>query len=169
MVAAPRVFPAAAVIQGLDPLQWTAEPFARISSNITMTAETVASTNGVEYRFTCTAGGGPSSGWQLSTSYTATVSAQTKYTYQVEVRDRVTQSALRDPSGEITLQPPPADRIDTAIGSEIEVISYKVIVPCPIPASAPGVVTGTIRWNSAFGICETTRRPTIKSQATVGT
>jgi hypothetical protein len=53
-----------------------------------MTASTATCQDGVEYYFTCTAGGGHDSGWQTSTSYTDTgLSPSTTYTYTVLTRN----------------------------------------------------------------------------------
>jgi len=67
-----------------------ADVVAGNSSNaVTMTATAATDPSGVEYYFTCTAGGGNDSGWQDSSSYTDTgLSAGTEYTYTVTARDR---------------------------------------------------------------------------------
>jgi hypothetical protein len=58
---------------------------------VSMTATTATDPSGVEYYFTCTAGGGNNSGWQNSSSYTDTgLSAGAEYTYTVAARDRST-------------------------------------------------------------------------------
>ena len=62
-----------------------------------MTASYVSDPNGVEYYFTCTAGGGNDSGWQSSRVYIDTgLSPEASYTYTVTARDK---SIARNPSG----------------------------------------------------------------------
>ena len=63
-------------------------PVVTSTSSITMTAATVYDPNGVEYYFTCTAGGGHDSGWQSSPSYTDTgLAPGVLYSYTVKARD----------------------------------------------------------------------------------
>jgi pectin methylesterase-like acyl-CoA thioesterase len=72
-----------------DPMTWAHEPNAVSSSSITMTASTATDISGVEYYFTCTAGGGHNSGWQDSNTYTDTsLTNNTTYTYKVKARDK---------------------------------------------------------------------------------
>jgi hypothetical protein len=53
-----------------------------------MTAVTAYDPHGVEYRFICTAGGGPTSAWQTSPSYTTTaLQPGAAYSYAVQTRD----------------------------------------------------------------------------------
>jgi hypothetical protein len=71
-----------------DPMTWVIEPRAINSTSITMTATTASDGSGVEYFFECTAGGGNSSGWQFSPTYTDTgLSVETSYSYRVQARD----------------------------------------------------------------------------------
>ena len=54
-----------------------------------MTATTATDPGGVEYYFTCTAGGGNDSGWQDSSTYEDTgLSELTSYTYTAKARDK---------------------------------------------------------------------------------
>ena len=54
-----------------------------------MTATTATDPSGVEYFFECTAGGGHSSAWQDSPTYTDTgLTAATQYSYRVRARDK---------------------------------------------------------------------------------
>jgi YHS domain-containing protein len=54
-----------------------------------MVATTATDASGVEYYFTCTAGGGHDSGWQDSTAYADTgLSPATTYYYTVKARDK---------------------------------------------------------------------------------
>jgi hypothetical protein len=63
-------------------------PHATGTTSIAMVATTASDASGVEYYFTCTAGGGHSSSWQSSTSYSDTgLSPGTQYTYTVKARD----------------------------------------------------------------------------------
>ena len=71
-----------------DPLIWAGVPQATSQSVIVMTADTVTDISGVEYFFECT-GGGHSSAWQSSATYTDTgLSPNTTYTYRVQARDK---------------------------------------------------------------------------------
>ena len=71
-----------------DPMTWATAPLAVNSTTITMTATTASDGSGVEYFFECTAGGGNSSGWQSSATYTDTgLSVETSYSYRVQARD----------------------------------------------------------------------------------
>jgi hypothetical protein len=78
-----------------DPMTWASAPAATGISGITMTATTAASSGGVEYYFTCTAGAGHSSGWQTSATYVDTgLASGVSFTYVVQARDRVTTSRV---------------------------------------------------------------------------
>ena len=71
-----------------DPMTWETVPYPTDEGSISMTATTATdSESGVEYYFTCTAGGGNDSGWQSSTSYTDTPPGGILYTYTVTARD----------------------------------------------------------------------------------
>ena len=75
-----------------DPMTWAKkryEPYATGPHSIAMVAATASdSENGVQYKFTCTAGGGNDSGWQTDTSYTDTpIPGGIEYTYTVTARD----------------------------------------------------------------------------------
>jgi exo-poly-alpha-galacturonosidase len=72
-----------------SPMIWATAPYAASSTSITMVAITAIDDNyGVEYYFTCTAGGGHSSNWQSGTTYTDTnLTPSTLYTYTVKARD----------------------------------------------------------------------------------
>ncbi|MCK5175025.1 MAG: hypothetical protein KAR47_16645, partial [Planctomycetes bacterium] len=72
-----------------DPMTWAVEPFAAGPWSISMTATTASDPNGVQYYFTCTAGGGNDSGWQDNSSYTDSgLNDLTLYTYTVTARDK---------------------------------------------------------------------------------
>ena len=72
-----------------NPMTWATEPYATGASSISMTATTATDASGVEYYFECTAGGGHSSSWQDSVTYTDTgLSELTQYSYRVKARDK---------------------------------------------------------------------------------
>jgi autotransporter-associated beta strand protein len=72
-----------------DPMTFASPPGATGQSSITMTATTASDPGGVEYFFECTAGGGNSSAWQDSPTYTDTgLTGETQYTYRVRARDK---------------------------------------------------------------------------------
>jgi hypothetical protein len=72
-----------------NPMTWVSAPAAASAQAITMTATTASAPAGVDYYFTCTAGGGHDSGWQSGTSYTDTgLLPSTTYTYTVQARDK---------------------------------------------------------------------------------
>jgi len=73
-----------------DPMTWASAPAAVSSTAIEMTADTASDPSGVEYYFTCTAGGGHDSGWQdEDPSYEDTgLTPETPYTYTVTARDK---------------------------------------------------------------------------------
>jgi len=71
-----------------DPATFSAAPAAGPTGDITMSATAGFDLSGVEYSFVNTAGGGSSSGWQASTSFTDTgLTPETEYTYTVQMRD----------------------------------------------------------------------------------
>jgi subtilisin family serine protease len=71
-----------------NPMMWLDPPHAIDSGSIGMTANTAIDPSGVEYYFTCVAGGGHDSGWQTSPSYVDyNLSPNTEYTYTVKARD----------------------------------------------------------------------------------
>lgn len=82
-----------------DPMTWASAPAAAGLTSITMTATTAASSGGVEYYFTNTAGSGHDSGWQASATYmdTSLVPATT-YTYTAKARDKTDTSKVTVPS-----------------------------------------------------------------------
>jgi len=82
-----------------DPMTWATVPYATGSTSIAMVATTASDPSGVEYYFTCTAGGGNNSGWQDSTSYEDTgLTADTQYTYTVTARDKSVAQNSTGPS-----------------------------------------------------------------------
>ncbi len=72
-----------------NPMTLVALPSVVAYTSITMTAAPAADPSGVEYFFECTAGGGDSSGWQDSPTYTDSgLAAETQYSYRVRARDK---------------------------------------------------------------------------------
>ncbi|MBT8044556.1 MAG: PASTA domain-containing protein, partial [Verrucomicrobiae bacterium] len=72
-----------------DPMTFEVAPYVSSSSAISMTATTAHDPLGVEYYFTCTAGGGNDSGWQDSNVYTDTgLTPGVAYSYTVKARDK---------------------------------------------------------------------------------
>jgi hypothetical protein len=64
-------------------------PVASGTASISMRAATATDTAGVEYYFTCTAGGGNDSGWRDSPEYTDSgLSSDVVYSYTVKARDK---------------------------------------------------------------------------------
>ncbi|MHC4083807.1 MAG: alkaline phosphatase [Planctomycetota bacterium] len=94
-----------------DPMTWASVPYATGSRSIAMLATTAIDDSGVEYYFTCTAGGGHDSGWQDSPAYEDTgLTPETSYTYTVKARDKSTNQNETQPSTEAsaTTDPPSA-------------------------------------------------------------
>jgi rhamnogalacturonan endolyase len=80
-----------------SPMTWQLYPYATGTSSITMTASAATDESGAEYNFVCVSGGGHSSGWQASQTYTDTVlSAGTTYQYKVQARDKSSNLNLTD-------------------------------------------------------------------------
>ncbi len=72
-----------------SPMTFAVAPAPASSSSITMTATPAHDGMGVEYLFTCTAGGGNSSGWQSSHVYVDTgLTPGVSYSYTVKARDQ---------------------------------------------------------------------------------
>ena len=92
------------------PATFLSAPSAISSSAISMTATPGSDPSGpVQYLFTCTAGGGNSSGWQVSSSYTDSgLSASTQYTYTIQMRDSAPTpnvGAASSPASATTIDP----------------------------------------------------------------
>ena len=82
-----------------DPMTWATLPYATGSTSIAMVATTASDPSGMEYYFTCTAGGGNDSGWQDSASYEDTgLTPDTTYTYTVTARDKSVNQNATAPS-----------------------------------------------------------------------
>jgi hypothetical protein len=72
-----------------DPMSFKTAPYATGATSIKMVAVSATDVSGVEYYFTCTAGGGHDSGWQDSRTYEDTgLTPDTEYTYTVAARDK---------------------------------------------------------------------------------
>jgi GH35 family endo-1,4-beta-xylanase len=72
-----------------NPMTWASAPSATGPTTITMTATTATdSTPPVQYYFECTTDASKTSGWQSSTTYTATgLNPSTSYSFRVKARD----------------------------------------------------------------------------------
>lgn len=92
-----------------DPMTFASVPAATGDSSIAMTASTATDITGVQYYFTCTAGGGNDSGWQDSRTYEDTgLTPETQYTYTVIARDKSANhnaTAASDPASATTDSP----------------------------------------------------------------
>jgi len=72
-------------------MTFSAAPYSSGAYAVTMTATAASDTSGVQYYFMCVGGGGHSSGWQDSPTYTDTgLTAGVSYTYRVKARDKST-------------------------------------------------------------------------------
>lgn len=68
-----------------------------------MTVTTATDESGVEYYYTCTAGGGHDSGWQDNATYEDTgLLADRQYTYTVKARDKSADQAETTASAEFS-------------------------------------------------------------------
>ena len=98
---ATRVFVCCAMAIVLASVSSAAGPMS-----VRMTAATASDPSGVEYHFTCTAGGGNDSGWQDSPFYRDTdLSPDTQYTYRSKARDKspnLNETAWSDPNKSVT-------------------------------------------------------------------
>ena len=93
-----------------NPMTWASAPAATSESSITMTATTASDFSAVEYHFTCTAGGGHDSGWQLSPVYTDTgLTPGTTYSYTVTARDKSPAQNATNPSAAASVSTLDAD------------------------------------------------------------
>jgi hypothetical protein len=71
-----------------DPMTFAVAPTTTGQTSICMIASTASDSSGVEYYFTCTAGGGNDSEWQTSATYEDTdLKPGKQYTYMVTARD----------------------------------------------------------------------------------
>jgi autotransporter-associated beta strand protein len=71
-----------------NPIGFHMSPAPSGTSSVRMVATSAYDPNGVEYYFTCTAGGGHDSGWQSSPEYTDTgLTPGVAYSYTVKARD----------------------------------------------------------------------------------
>ncbi len=97
-----------------NPMNWSSQPTATSSSDITMTAMVATDeTSSVQYNFQCLAGGAGcvSSGWKSSNSHTISgLAASTAYTFNVSARDQagnMTNSAPNVTAATMAAPPPP--------------------------------------------------------------
>lgn len=116
-----------------DPMEWAVDgaPKATGSTSISMTAATASDDNGVEYYFTCTAGGGNDSDWQDSSTYEDTgLDPDTEYTYTVRARDKSPNQNVTDPSGEASARtnPPPPWATDPTPSDGLTKVSNRSVI-----------------------------------------
>ena len=77
-----------------NPVGFHTPPVAASGTSIHMRAVTAYDPNGVEYYFTCTAGGGNNSGWQDSPVYTDTgLNPSTQYYYRACSYDNLSNAS----------------------------------------------------------------------------
>jgi len=70
-------------------MTWATEPYATGTTSVSMEATTATDPSGVEYYFTCTAGGGHDSNWRDNPVYEDMgLTEGTLYTYTVKARDK---------------------------------------------------------------------------------
>lgn len=105
-----------------NPMTWSQEPAAISYDAIAMTASTaVDDISAVQYNFQCTVGGSgcSSSGWQSSTSYTATgLTPSTSYTFHVTAKDQAGNVTTPSPAASaVTADPPPPPLAPTGLGA----------------------------------------------------
>jgi hypothetical protein len=160
-----------------NPMTWAVAPYAASSTSVSMTATTASDVSGVEYYFTCTAGGGNDSGWQNSPTYEDTgLTPETSYTYTVKARDKsANQNETAVSTAEsATTQPGGAAEVyvnDIAMGSGISGKNYYAqatvwirnnsganVAAATVYGNWSGAVTG-----SANGITGTDGKVTLRS------
>lgn len=126
-----------------DPMAWATAPYATSDTSIAMQAVTASDPSGVEYYFTCTAGGGNDSGWQDSIFYEDTnLQPATTYTYTVTARDK---SSNQNTTAASTAESATTDAGCTPIDCHVESIVCGT-VSCA-PPNVNGQVTVTIYDN----------------------
>lgn len=90
-----------------NPMSFDVLPTTTGEESITMSATTALDINGVEYEFLCTVGGGPSSGWQASPTYSPSgLTPGTEYTYVVRARDSIGNVTGDSPAASATTDAP---------------------------------------------------------------
>jgi beta-glucanase (GH16 family) len=91
-----------------DPMTWAKKPHSS-GNAVAMEAFPAYDSSGVQYYFTCTAGGGHNSGWQDSRFYVDTgLSAGVVYTYTVKASDvsvNLNETAESEPASAIPIVP----------------------------------------------------------------
>jgi hypothetical protein len=137
-----------------DPMSFATLPYAVSSTSIAMTAATATDTSGVEYMFTCTAGGGHSSAWQANPNYVDTgLSPSTAYSYTVKARDLSTShnetssSSVASATTQVSIAAPSAYwTLDESAGT----VAHDFV------GTSDGALTGTTlpAWTAGtFGNC----------------
>ncbi len=127
-----------------DPMTWAVVPYATGTTSISMEATTATDISGVEYYFTCTAGGCNDSGWQASTTYEDTgLLPDTTYTYTVTASDltiNYNATAASDPANATT----DAVAADVVTITKAEYRSKRDEFKVEAISSAGGTVTLTV-------------------------
>jgi hypothetical protein len=121
-----------------DPMAFASAPAAVGPDAISMSAVTASDAiSAVQYNFRCTAGGAGcvSSGWQTSTSHTASgLAAATQYTFTVAARDLSgNETAASSPASATTDEPPPPPPF----------VNYTSVSDTPVAGSVSGSHTDT--------------------------
>jgi hypothetical protein len=131
-----------------NPATWASAPSADSDTAISMTATIGSDASGpIEYYFDETSGnpGGSDSGWQTSASYTDTgLSADTQYTYTVQMRDSVPNTGTASS---------PANATTQAGGLEETFESYSVVTQSGSPQ---GYVVGSDSTQADIELYEST-------------
>ncbi|MGD0785847.1 MAG: hypothetical protein ABR969_08520, partial [Sedimentisphaerales bacterium] len=122
-------------------MTFSAAPYGSSSSSISMTATTATCADGVQYMFTCTAGGGHSSGWQSGASYTDTgLSLNTTYTYTVQARNATQTLFTSDASSSASATTQSGGSLPDAASS-----------PTPANALTDVSITQDLSWTAGSG------------------
>jgi len=104
-----------------DPMTFATEPYSTGLTSIAMVATTATDFSGIEYYFTCTAGGGHDSGWQTDTYYEDTgMVSGALYAYTVTARDTSVNQNITSPSAESSAITDPLNVVLSANGGVLD-------------------------------------------------
>jgi hypothetical protein len=140
-----------------DPVGFHSAPTAVNGTSITMQAATAYDPSGVEYYFTCTAGGGNDSGWQSSTTYTDSgLTPGVPYSYTVKARDLSPARNETTPSAAASATLPTAFSVPDVTGmdqatAEAVIVTYSFAVGTVGTAYSPTVSEGNVISQSPAG------------------